>query len=115
MKNIKPDIDLLCNVLRNQSESYDSEGQHKFALWIIQTLNKINPDFIYEFDDYGNLYITKGISNLYPCIVAHLDTVHKNVDNFIIKKVGEFIMAFDGDFGLQTGCGADDRVKFLTS
>ena len=43
----------------------------------------------YEFDDYGNLYLTKGKleeGEYYPCVTSHLDTVHKEHDPYI--KVG---------------------------
>ena len=32
----------------------------------------------YEFDDYGNVYLTKGevgVNEYYPCVTAHLDSV----------------------------------------
>jgi hypothetical protein len=112
---LKPDINLLCSVLQNQCKSYDDRGQFDFALWIIKTLGKIDNNFNWEFDKIGNLYIIKGESEFYPCMVAHLDTVHEHVDNFIIKRVGDFIIGFDNDCGTQVGCGADDRCGIALS
>lgn len=36
--------------------------------------NKLN----YEKDHKGNIYVTKGLADYYPCVVAHMDTVHKD-------------------------------------
>lgn len=60
----------------------------------------------------GNLYIVKGKADLYPCYVAHTDTVHpiiKDMDRLdIIEHRGAFI-ALDDDYQ-QTGIGGDDKV-----
>jgi hypothetical protein len=114
-KKLKADIGLLCDVMQNQCKSRDVAGQLKFANWIVRKLKSIDKDFVYEIDDFGNLYITKGEVDLYPCIVGHLDTVHNHVEGFIVKRVGDFVIGFDNYVGEQVGCGADDRVKFLTS
>ena len=107
----QPDIKLLLRILANQAKSFDDKAQLKFALNIIQELKNITTKFKYEFDIYGNLYITKGSSDLYPCVVAHLDQVHKYVKHFSIKKLGDWIIGFDDKEGIQVGCGADDKVK----
>lgn len=109
-KKLKADIDLLCRVMRNQSPTHDIERQMNFAEWIVDTLVNTGLPFVYDYDDYGNLYVTKGKVDLYPCIVAHLDTVHQVVNNYVIKRVGNFIIGFDNGCGEQVGCGADDRV-----
>lgn len=109
MKKLKADIGLLCATMQNQSESRYETGQYLLAAWIIKMLSKWG-HFSYEIDVEGNLYITKGKAELYPCIVAHLDTVHSFVPNYIITRVGNFILAIDGDTGEQVGTGCDDRV-----
>lgn len=40
----------------------------------------------YEFDDYGNVYLTKGKlaeGEYYPCVTAHMDTVHREHQPYI--------------------------------
>ena len=40
----------------------------------------------YEFDKYGNIYLTKGElgeGEYYPCVTSHLDTVHREHDPYI--------------------------------
>lgn len=60
----------------------------------------------------GNLYIVKGKSDLYPCYVAHTDTVHpiiKDMDRLDIIEHKGVLIALDDDFQ-QTGIGGDDKV-----
>ena len=63
-----------------------------------------------EQDERGNLYITKGKAKTYPCVVAHMDTVHH------IEKGGIVPVAINGNVtGInpltmeQTGIGGDDK------
>ena len=42
----------------------------------------------YKVDHKGNIYLTKGSEKMtegeyYPCVVSHIDTVHKNHTNLI--------------------------------
>lgn len=60
-----------------------------------------------EEDEYGNLFITKGTAENYPCIAAHLDEVHIPTERIIHEEEGR-IFATDNDFQ-PTGCGADDK------
>lgn len=66
----------------------------------------------YEEDDYGNIYVTKGESDIYPCIVAHTDTVHALIDdkNFQVKEIKNNLYAFDAEEIEQVGIGGDDKV-----
>lgn len=60
----------------------------------------------------GNLYLQKGKASLYPCYVAHTDTVHSIVKNCITLSIVEFngkLIALDGDYE-QVGIGGDDKV-----
>ena len=44
----------------------------------------------YEFDDYGNVYLTKGElseGEYYPCVTSHLDTVQTKHDPYIYAGV----------------------------
>lgn len=61
-------------------------------------------------DGLGNLYITKGKSPTYPCIVAHMDTVHSLTRGDIepIEYNGN-IAGFDPYTMTQTGIGGDDK------
>ena len=64
-------------------------------------------------DRAGNIYVTKGISDTYPCIAAHMDEVHHHASDYTPVS-----FAVDGDFiimgwsklkGGSDGLGADDK------
>lgn len=61
-------------------------------------------------DIKGNLYITKGKSDTYPCIAAHMDEVHdrrqKGYEVVVHKSV---IFGFDIKQNSFAGIGADDK------
>lgn len=100
--------ELLIEVLGWQSESSKEKEQ------IIPTLNKYlsildkKHSLVIEEDTHGNIYVTKGRADLYPCIVSHLDQVHRYCPNKTIIRNGDYLLAFDG--GKQVGTGGDDLV-----
>jgi len=64
------------------------------------------------FSHEGNVYVTKGESNLYPCMVAHTDTVHAIVpDNqYEVHEFDNKLLAFNPVKNDFTGVGGDDKV-----
>jgi hypothetical protein len=81
-------------------------------------------------DKIGNIYLTKGRSEYYPCMVAHMDTVHK-IDSYGIEIVEETYIKSQYDYSSvcdgqqvlrgyvkgkthtktnRTGCGGDDKA-----
>jgi putative aminopeptidase FrvX len=64
----------------------------------------------YETDTYGNIYVTKGQSDLYPTMVCHIDTVHNVNENVIVQKIQNKLYAFDHVQMQQYGIGGDDKV-----
>ena len=74
--------------------------------------------YLYEVDDMGNLYVTKGISEHYPLVLAHTDSVHE-IEEMVVKEEylpnsqGEdrlALKAYTKDGGLPTGIGGDDKA-----
>jgi putative aminopeptidase FrvX len=63
-------------------------------------------DVYVELDNH-NIYITKGDGPIYPCVVAHLDTVHQILPSYKVRKIGDVWYAFSGD--KQVGVGGDDK------
>ncbi len=57
----------------------------------------------------GNYYITKGDAELYPCVIAHTDTVHRIIDNFKILNYRGIYYGMDIDTMEQAGTGGDDK------
>lgn len=58
-------------------------------------------------DEIGNLFITKGVADTYPCITAHLDEVHLPCERNIVVA-GDKVYAVNENKN-QVGCGADDK------
>lgn len=80
----------------------------------------------YEFDKYGNVYLTKGElaeNEYYPCVTSHLDTVQTKhipyikanvpldiITTRIVKNEKTYHkMAIDAKGGSSIGIGADDK------
>ena len=67
-------------------------------------------------EDKGNLYVTKGDASIYPCVVAHTDTVHsvKPLEQYSVykSKVGDNTIYFGWNpvKDTFTGIGGDDKV-----
>ena len=66
----------------------------------------------------GNLYVTKGISEYYPLVLAHTDSVH-DIKEMVVKE--EYLpnsqgdkklalKAYTQDGDLPTGIGGDDKA-----
>jgi len=71
-----------------------------------------------DLDDIGNIYITKGKSDNYPCFVAHTDSVHDIVEMEVMTEMlpntdgelKESFKAYRTDNGQPTGIGGDDKA-----
>jgi len=61
-------------------------------------------------DKFGNLYITKGKAQNYPCVVAHLDSVHDIVSDLTILEFNGMLSGFNRNTMQQSGIGGDDKV-----
>lgn len=61
-------------------------------------------------DEMGNLYVIKGDGRTYPCIVAHMDSVHKIVSDLSTIEWNGMLTGFNCDTMQQTGIGGDDKV-----
>jgi putative aminopeptidase FrvX len=59
-------------------------------------------------DVYGNVYVTKGVADYYPCVVSHIDTVHK-ITELVVHDDDGILYATTPD-GRETGIGGDDKA-----
>ena len=98
-----------------------SKKEYRMVTFIIlwARRNKVK----YEFDDFGNIYLTKGElgeGEFYPCVTSHLDTVQSNQEPYIyasvpldlkteIEKDGSHKISVDSNGGAAIGIGADDK------
>ena len=111
--NTKYDISvkMLKKVLSIQSYSDHTKSKNKdidMRNYIKSFLSSHN--IKYSEDDYGNIYATKGKSNIYPCLVSHVDTVHSIESDFVIRRENEYFYAFNRKSIKQLGTGGDDKV-----
>jgi len=96
--------------------------EYRMVTYLVMWARKHNVQ--YEFDNYGNLYFTKGElkeGEYYPCVTAHLDTVQDKHKAFILagadldvrtrlNKENKHELYVDG-----IGIGADDKGAIFIS
>ena len=82
-----------------------SGTEDKIKAFILDYLKDV--DLRIDTDSFGNLFITKGVAEIYPCVTAHLDEVH-NIEHRTIVEDGEMIYAIDIK-RQRVGLGADDK------
>lgn len=77
--------------------------------FVSQRLSDLSVTF--TVDETGNIYATKGNTDTYPCIAAHLDEVHeareKGYEVLVVRD--EFIIGFNSGKREFNGIGADDK------
>ena len=64
-------------------------------------------DMVIKTDDVGNLFITKGLVESYPCVAAHLDEIHSPCQREVV--VDEDVIYTVDRLWNRVGCGADDK------
>jgi len=98
---------LLLEVLKVQSETYKCD---KMIDFVLEKLFELGCSM--DYDESGNIYAIKGSADTYPCMVAHLDTVHKIVpDNeYTVISDDEYAFAYNPIKREMTGVGGDDKV-----
>lgn len=95
----------LIETMSIQTSSYKTKFMQKYVK------NRINKMGLkWETDTYGNIYVTKGDSDLYPTMVCHIDTVHDINHNFEIHRSGDNLFAIDRKTMERLGIGGDDKV-----
>jgi len=97
---------LLADILAIQTESFNCGRMQEF---LIRHLQQSGADVLQ--DKAGNIYATKGKSDTYPCLVAHMDTVHSiHDDGFIVPvEINGLITGINPSTMEQTGIGGDDK------
>lgn len=104
-------LDRLQKVMSIQSKSYKLTRMNRFLRDELNDMRGVTFHF-----HKGNIYVTKGSAETYPCIVAHTDTVHTIIDDFQVMTINDDIMyAMNGKTGEQTGIGGDDKVGIFVA
>ena len=87
-----------------------SGSEKKLRKYIKDWIRRNVPDAHYEVDNIGNLYVVKGESDTYPCIVAHMDQVQKtHSHDFQVVETKDILFGFSLKNVELQGLGADDK------
>ena len=82
-------------------------NQWRMFSYIIRNLKRIGCEY---YTCEGNIYVTKGSSDIYPCIVAHMDTVHEIEKDLVVVEISGNLTGFNPITMSQIGIGGDDKV-----
>lgn len=99
-------------LLKQMYEIYSPSGGEKNLKRFIKKWVRENvADAVIRNDNNdGNIYITKGISDVYPCVVAHLDQVQRNHSkDFVAVETDDIIFGYSPSNRRREGLGADDK------
>ena len=95
-------MDLLFQLYKIISKSGAEEQMKSFVLDNLKDV-----ELTVSADEIGNLFLTKGVADIYPCVAAHLDEIHDPCEREIVVD-GDVIYTVD-KLGNKVGCGADDK------
>lgn len=111
MSHFNFDKQLYLKLLRHRSRS-SSEMQNIFRDWLLNYLKENISNAKFSIDTYGNLYVEKGSSDIYNCVIGHLDINQSDIDikNLSIIESGGWLVGFDNSVGKQVGLGHDDKA-----
>ena len=102
------DFKLLKQLYKIHSKS-GYEG--KIISFVCKWVDKNIQDVKIELDwNTGNIYMTKGTSDTYPCMVAHLDQVQKyHPTDFTVIETKDLLFGYSPKERSFCGLGADDK------
>lgn len=109
----------MINFLREILSIPSFSSKEDLVISFIEKYCSIN-NYTYFKDYKNNIYITKGEAEYYPCIVAHMDTVHNDQEQLIESKTNlsifetkndglTFLSALNPINNKNTGIGGDDK------
>ena len=100
-------MDLLKKLYCIHSKSKQEDKILEFLInWLFANVKEANV----EMDKTGNLYVTKGESETYPCIVSHVDQVQTlHSDDFEAVETKDIIFGWSKKNKRYEGLGADDK------
>ena len=99
------------NLLKKLYEIHSPSGNERAMKKFIKGyVKKHIPEVTFRSDHVGNLYMTRGISETYPCIVAHLDQVQReHSKDFKAIETEDIIFGYSPKNRRREGLGADDK------
>lgn len=92
---------------------YSGSGEERqisafIVRWVRNAINKKELSIVK--DKAGNIYITRGNAESYPCVVAHLDQVQDRYpSDYMVLETSEHFMGFSPSTRSYCGLGGDDK------
>lgn len=99
-------------LLKQMYEIYSPSGGEKTLKRFIKkwVRDNISNAVIRTDNNDGNIYISKGSADSYPCVVAHLDQVQKKHSrDFVAVETDDIIFGYSPSNRRREGLGADDK------
>jgi tripeptide aminopeptidase len=106
----EPNLELLKQILAVPTFFRE---EHTLLRFLVQYLKTVDYTVHYTIDDYGNLYITKGVAEIYPCVCAHTDSVqpHRDIQIHEVTLKNKLrLIGKHANNNNQCGIGADDKA-----
>ena len=100
-------IDLLKRLLAVPSRSRREEQMAAFLTAYVKAGGERRRGRCWS-DELNNVYVLKGNTGFFPCVAAHIDTVHPMRQVQIVEQEG-MLVDFD-EHAQRTGIGADDKA-----
>ena len=99
-------VDLLKELYTIYSPSGDTKKMRRFLKRAVKARGGV-----FVQDKKGNLLVTKGKADTYPCLAAHIDQVrnHTHPKDFQVLQVDNILMGWSTKLKQQCGLGADDK------
>lgn len=87
-----------------------SGKEQRMRNYLIRWIRRHIPEATITTDPTGNIYVTKGESFSFPCIVSHIDQVQKtHSTDFQAVETRDIIFGYSSKNKRQEGLGADDK------
>ena len=102
-------LERLKEVMAVQTTSYNVKLMNDY---IIGYVNELGNCKVRKKD--GNLYVTKGEADVYPCVVAHTDTVHDIEKALHVVEVDGVLLSVNDKYE-RCGIGGDDKVGIFVA
>jgi len=102
-------LERLKEVMAVQTTSYNTKLMNDY---IVKYVTKLGGCKTVKRD--GNIYVTKGSADVYPCVVAHTDTVHDIEKEMHVVQVGDVLLSVNEKYE-RMGIGGDDKVGIFVA
>ena len=87
-----------------------SNGEKKMRKFVKRYIRRVCGECDIVQDSVGNVFVTKGQAESYPCVAAHLDQVQRNHSkDFEIIEGKDVVFGYSAKSRATQGLGADDK------